>query len=73
MTERIERRLGELKAELEVGEALLADLESRRARVRSSMLRISGAIRVLEELLGEADPGDVSAVSPAEAGTERAG
>jgi hypothetical protein len=54
MTEQIERRLEELKAEFEAGRALLADLESRRSRVRSSMLRIGGAIRVLEELLGRA-------------------
>src|SRR4051812_30367781 len=52
MTEQMEQRLEELKAEFEAGRALLADLESRQTRIGSSLLRISGAICVLEELLG---------------------
>ena len=53
MREQVERRLEELRSEFEAGQALLADLESRQAQVRSSMLRISGAAQVLEELLNE--------------------
>jgi len=77
MTQQMEQRLRELKAEFEAGQALLADLESRRTRIGSSMLRISGAICVLEELLGGIDqresvPSSLSAVNPADADTEHA-
>jgi hypothetical protein len=77
MTQQMEQRLPELKAEFEAGQALLADLESRRTRIGSSMLRISGAICVLEELLGGIDqqdsaPSSLSAVNPADADTEHA-
>jgi hypothetical protein len=77
MTQQMEQRLQELKAEFEAGQALLTDLESRRTRIGSSMLRISGAICVLEELLGGIDqqdsaPSSLSAVNPADADTEHA-
>jgi chromosome segregation ATPase len=50
MQHEIERRLGELERELEGARETLAELETRRAGIRSQMLRISGAIQVLEEL-----------------------
>ena len=53
MREQVMRRLEELRSELEAGQSLLADLESRQAQVRNSMLRISGAVQILEELLDE--------------------
>ena len=49
MKEQLERRLEELRGELEAGEKILADLDSRRASLRDSILRISGAIQVLQE------------------------
>ena len=55
MIQQIEQRIEELHSEFEAGKALLADLQSRHNSVTSSMLRISGAIRVLEELLGRVD------------------
>lgn len=59
MRERIEARLGELRAELEVGRGMLAELDARRANLNGSMLRIGGAIQALEELLrDEAGAGD---------------
>ncbi|HEX3559757.1 MAG TPA: hypothetical protein VHU19_11170 [Pyrinomonadaceae bacterium] len=51
MRERIEERLRELRAELEVGRGMLAELDARRANVNGSMLRIGGAIQALEEIL----------------------
>ena len=51
MREQLERRLGELKAEYETGQKMLTDLEARQTEVKQTMLRISGAIQVLEELL----------------------
>jgi hypothetical protein len=47
----VEARLVELRAEQAQGERVLADLNARRDRLVSSMLRISGAIEILEELV----------------------
>ncbi len=54
MREQLERRVGELKAEQEKGQQVLAELEAQQAEVRQTLLRISGAIQVLEELLADA-------------------
>ncbi len=51
MREQAERRVAELKAELQKGQQVLAELEARQAELRQTLLRISGAIQVLEELL----------------------
>lgn len=51
MREQAERRVNELKAELRKGQQVLADLEAKQAELRQTLLRISGAIQVLEELL----------------------
>jgi predicted nucleic acid-binding Zn-ribbon protein len=55
MREQLEQRLKTLKTELETGEQMLTDLEGRRANLRETLLRISGAIQVLEEELVKAD------------------
>jgi ABC-type transporter Mla subunit MlaD len=52
----IEQRLNELKAEYQTGQTLLADLEAKQADLRQTLLRISGAIQVLEELLAQTAP-----------------
>ena len=54
MREQLEQRLQSLKAELEAGEHVLADLEAKRVNIRETLLRISGAIQVLEEELAKA-------------------
>jgi hypothetical protein len=51
MREQLEQRLHELKSEYTTGQKLLSDLETRQADLRQTLLRISGAIQVLEELL----------------------
>lgn len=51
----IENRIEGLQQELESGHAALAELEGRSAEVKSQMLRINGAIQVLEELLTESE------------------
>jgi len=40
-----------LKKDFEIGQARLKELETEQAYVRETMLRISGAIQVLEEAL----------------------
>jgi predicted nuclease with TOPRIM domain len=54
--EQIQARLEVLKSELEAGEAELAKVEKQRAYLGETMLRISGAIQVLEEVLAEEEP-----------------
>jgi hypothetical protein len=54
MQEQIQQRLTQLKTEFEEGQKMLADLEAKEANLRSTLLRISGAIQVLEELLAQA-------------------
>ncbi len=58
MKEQVERRLQELRSEFETGQKMLAELEQRKAGVEQTLLRISGAIQVLEEMLAgeEASP-----------------
>ena len=53
MKDKIEARLAELRTEFETGQRMLAELEEKREKLRESMLRIAGAIQVLEEMAGE--------------------
>lgn len=55
MKAQLERRLAQLREELESGEKMLADLDVRRSNLRDSILRISGAIQVLQEELAALD------------------
>lgn len=51
----LERRLTELRSEFEAGRRLEADLQARLSEVSQTVLRVSGAIQVLEELLSADD------------------
>jgi chromosome segregation ATPase len=53
MKEQLETRLAALKTEFEAGQKMLADLEAKKGELQATMLRISGAIQVLEELLAQ--------------------
>ncbi len=53
MKEQLEQRVKELKAEFESGQKMLADLEAKQAELRNTLLRITGAIQVLEEELAK--------------------
>jgi len=53
MRERIDKRIEELRRELNAGHQTLRELEARSGEIRSQMLRINGAIQVLEELIAE--------------------
>jgi hypothetical protein len=56
MKTQLQERLKTLQAEFRNGQQALADLESRRENLRTTLLRISGAIQVLEELLPSHPP-----------------
>ncbi len=66
MKQKLEERLNELRAEFESGQKMLADLEARQANMRDSLLRISGAIQVLEEELRKDEGDDVETVQQSE-------
>lgn len=53
MEQQLQQRLQSLKAEFESGQKMLADLEIKQTNLRETLLRISGAIQVLEELLAQ--------------------
>jgi prefoldin subunit 5 len=65
LPQRLEQRLKALRQELETGQKMLADLEARRLELQQTILRIGGAIQVLEELLA-AEPSAANGVAPAE-------
>jgi len=60
MRERLQLRLEALKKEFEIGQARLREAERQQALLQDTLLRISGAIQVLEELLAENEPGEVT-------------
>jgi len=53
MREEIQNRLDQLRQEHQMGQARMQELEKQMAYVRETMLRISGAVQILEELMAE--------------------
>ncbi len=51
MQEQLQKRLQSLTTEYKAGQKALANLESQKANLQETLLRISGAIQVLEEEL----------------------
>lgn len=51
MEQQLQKRLEELKKDFEIGQTRLKELETEQTYVRETLLRISGAIQVLEEAL----------------------
>jgi len=60
MKDKLTERLQELQAEYKSGQSMLADLEQKKAALEQTLLRISGAIQVLEELLASAEEAPVA-------------
>ena len=62
----IETRLKELREEYASGQKVMAELQNRQADLHQTLMRISGAIQVLEELLqaGTATSGEASPPPP---------
>ncbi len=58
MKQQLEQRLKKLRAEFDSGQRTLGEMEIKQANLRNTLLRISGAIQVLEEELArENQPG----------------
>lgn len=55
MKQQLEQRLKSLKTEFESGQQVMQELEAKQASLRDTLLRISGAIQVLEEELAKAE------------------
>ncbi|HBE16245.1 MAG TPA: hypothetical protein DEG17_25140 [Cyanobacteria bacterium UBA11149] len=66
MKQQLEQRLQSLKSEFESGQKMLAELEAKQANLRETLLRISGAIQVLEEELHSASKIEENSNQPAE-------
>lgn len=62
MKDQLERRFEVLKREFEAGQEKLRDMVRQEAALRETMLRISGAMQVLEELLAPDTPSQASNV-----------
>jgi hypothetical protein len=76
LREQIQARLEKLKKELETGQAELQKVEMQRTYLHETVLRISGAVQVLEELLArqpqEQQDGPDHSEAPLEPTQERA-
>jgi hypothetical protein len=66
MREQMQARLEELKKELETGQAELQKVEMQRTYLHEMVLRISGAVQVLEELLREGQSSERTQAAPDE-------
>ncbi|QLE58032.1 hypothetical protein [Nostoc sp. TCL26-01] len=55
MKEQLAKRLAELKTEFASGQKVMAELETKQANLRDTLLRISGAIQILEEEISKAN------------------
>jgi hypothetical protein len=53
MRDPLEARLAQLEDEFQRGRAMLKDLEAQERQLQETLLRISGAMQVLHELLGD--------------------
>jgi prefoldin subunit 5 len=66
--DQLKERIEQLRHELDKGQAQMERLDRQRRQLRNTILRISGALQVLEELLGAASTHTVTtscfAVSP---------
>lgn len=55
MLKQLELRLLELKKEFEIGQTRMEETERQQTTLRETLLRISGAIQVLEEMIASAE------------------
>lgn len=58
MKEQVEARINALKVELESGRQMMQELDEKRNNLGYTIMRISGAVQVLEELVAEETESD---------------
>ena len=68
--ERLQARLSELRREYALGEGRLRELMQQESALRETLLRISGAIQVLEELGSAPEPGPQTLPANADDGAQ---
>jgi hypothetical protein len=73
MKKKLSQRLERLRAELKSGQQMEAELEGRLTELRATLLRISGAIQVLEELLDHDAAGPDAPPETPESSTRKSG
>lgn len=64
MLEKIETRLNELREEYASGQKVMSELQGRQAELHQTLLRISGAIQVLEEMSKGEEPVSARSAEP---------
>jgi uncharacterized coiled-coil protein SlyX len=70
MNDKLEARLKDLREQFAAGQTAMTELNRKQDELRTTMLRISGAIQVLEEIIG---PVEVATDLPENAPAGRAG
>lgn len=73
MRAEIQKRVSELEAEYREGQRMLADLEAKQADLQQTVLRISGALQVLNELLAAENASETDGAEPAPPATAASG
>jgi len=64
MREQLQQRLAELKKDFTEGQSRLQEMEAQQALMRDTLLRISGAIQVIEEMLRDEQTEQADSASP---------
>ena len=64
MESKLRHRLTELRAEYDKGQQTLHELESQAANLRATLLRISGAVQVLQEARDEPSADGTGSAAP---------
>ena len=64
MKDQIPERLKALQSEYDAGQKMLADLDTRRTALTTTLLRIEGAIQVLKELGNGAESDETVSAGP---------
>ena len=72
MTEQLQARLDELKQEYQLGESRLRELTQQEVLLRETLLRISGAVQVLSELIESSGTPDGDAAAASRSGDDPA-
>jgi predicted nuclease with TOPRIM domain len=70
MHQQLHHRLQQLQQEYQKGEQQLKQLDQERRKLYETMLRITGAIQVLEEEIGKAEGQEAALEDPEEIPTE---